>query len=207
LSEIRNAGVARIRGIELDLGYREGGFSFNAGMSYNDAQIRRDFCAIANPEFDCTIDVDLDGSGAIDASNEENATLAPRGTQLPVTPKFKGNAVARYDFPIGALGGHFQVAVNHVGKRRSDVRTLQNTIKGMFKAYTTVDLSFGVKSDDWKAEVFATNLFDSNGVVNAGVQCLETTCGDPDGISSTGGVFYDTVIRPRLIGVKVSKEF
>jgi outer membrane receptor protein involved in Fe transport len=77
----------------------------------------------------------------------------------------------------------------------------------MFKAYTTVDLSFGVKSDDWKAEVFATNLFDSNGVVNAGVQCLETTCGDPDGISSTGGVFYDTVIRPRLIGVKVSKEF
>src|SRR3546814_3354854 len=36
LSEIRNAGVARIRGIELDLGYRQNGFSINAGMSYNE---------------------------------------------------------------------------------------------------------------------------------------------------------------------------
>src|SRR3546814_9374141 len=53
LSEIRNAGVARIRGIELDLGYRQNGFSINAGMSYNDAEIRRDFCAIANDAFDC----------------------------------------------------------------------------------------------------------------------------------------------------------
>lgn len=207
LSEIRNAGVARIRGIELDLGYRQDGFSINAGMSYNDAEIRRDFCAIANPEFDCSLDADLDGSGAIDDDSEINATLAPKGTSLPVTPKFKGNIVARYEFPVGDLNAHVQFAVNHIGKRRSDLRTQENGIKGMFDAYTTADVSVGVKGESWKAEVFATNLFDSNGTINAGVQCLETTCGDPDGVTPNGGVFYDTVVRPRLIGIKVSKEF
>ena len=54
LTEIRNAGIARIRGVEMDVGYRAGGFSLNAGFSYNDAEIRRDFCRIANPTFDCT---------------------------------------------------------------------------------------------------------------------------------------------------------
>jgi len=198
LSEIRNAGIARIRGIELDLGYRENGFSINAGMSYNDATIRRDFCAIANATFDCT----LPGSDGAD-----NALLAPRGTSLPVTPKLKGNIVTRYEFPLGGLGGHVQFAVNHIGKRRSDLRTFENQLKGTLKAYTTVDISVGVKAESWKAELFATNLFDSNGIINTGIQCLETTCGDPDGISSTGGVFYDTPIRPRLIGLKISKEF
>jgi len=198
LTEIRNAGVARIRGIELDLGYREGGFSINAGMSYNDAQIRRDFCLIANSSFDCT----LPGS-----DGATNALLAPSGTQLPVTPKFKGNLVTRYEFPIGGLGGHVQFALNHIGKRRSDLRIFENALKGTLKSYTTADISIGVKGEDWKAELFATNLFDSNGIINTGVQCLETTCGDPDGLTGTGGVFYDTPIRPRLIGIKVSKEF
>src|SRR3546814_15187245 len=88
LSEIRNAGVARIRGIELDLGYRQNGFSINAGMSYNDAEIRRDFCAIANDAFDCT----LPG-----ADGADNALLAPKGAALPITPTFKGNIVARHE--------------------------------------------------------------------------------------------------------------
>lgn len=197
LTEIRSAGIARIRGFEFDLGYRSGGLSLNVGGSYNDATIRRDFCAIANDQFDCTID----------PPGQTNALLAPAGTRLPVTAKFKGNAVARYDFPVAGLDGHVQFAVNHIGKRRSDLRTFENAIVGDFKAYTTADVSIGVKADDWSAELFATNLFDSRGIVNSAVQCGESICGDPDGISSTGGVFYDNVIRPRLIGLKVSKDF
>ena len=44
-------------------------------------------------------------------------------------------------------------------------------------------------------------------MINSAVQCGESICGDPGGVSSTGGVFYDNVIRPRLIGIKVSKDF
>jgi iron complex outermembrane receptor protein len=202
LSEVRNAGIARIRGIEADVSYRSGGFSFNVGGSYNDATIRRDFCAIANPQFDCSVPFTDDG----DDSND-NSLLAPSGSRLPVTAKFKGNAVARYEFPISGLDGHVQFAVNHIGKRRSDLRTLENDIVGNFKAYTTADFSIGVKGEGWDAEIYATNLFDSRGVINSAVQCGETVCGDAGGDTPNGGVFYDNVIRPRLIGLKVSKDF
>ncbi|WP_324261331.1 TonB-dependent receptor [Altererythrobacter sp. H2] len=198
LSEVRNAGIARIRGLEMDLGYRSGGFSLNLGGSYNDAKIQRDFCRIANPQFDCTLDP---GDG------RTNALLAPSGTRLPVTAKFKGNAVARYEFPLGAWNARVQAAVNHVGSRRSDLRPFQNGIKGTLDAYTTADFSLGVKNDIYRVELFATNLFNSNGVINTGVQCLETTCGDPDGVSGTGPVFYDAVIKPRIIGLKVGMDF
>lgn len=202
LSEVRNAGIARIRGIEADVSYRSGGFSLNLGGSYNDATIRRDFCAIANPQFDCSVPFSDDG----DDSND-NRELAPAGARLPVTAKFKGNAVARYEFPISGLDGHVQFAVNHIGKRRSDLRTDENNIVGNFKAYTTADFSIGVKGEGWDAELYATNLFDSRGVINSAVQCGETVCGDAGGDTANGGVFYDNVIRPRLIGIKVSKDF
>lgn len=198
LTEIRNAGIARIQGIESDFTYRSGGLTLTLAGSYNDAKIRRDFCRIANPDFDCTFDP---GDG------RTNALLAPSGTQLPITAKFKGNAIARYEFPLGDWEAHFQGSVSQIGKRRSDLRDFENELKGTFGAYTTADLSIGVKKDNLRFELFATNLFDSNGVINSGVQCLETTCGDPDGISSTGGVFYDTVIRPRLVGIKAGIDF
>src|SRR5688572_22627778 len=55
LTEIRNAGIARIRGIEMDFGYQTGGFTLNLNGSYNDADIREPFCAMANPDFDCSV--------------------------------------------------------------------------------------------------------------------------------------------------------
>jgi len=198
LSEVRNAGIARIRGIESDLTYRSGGLTLTLAGSYNDATIRRDFCLIANPDFDCTFDP---GDG------RTNALLAPTGSRLPITAKFKGNAIARYEFPVGDWEGHFQGAFSHIGSRRSDLRTFENDLKGTFGAFTTADLSFGVKKDNLRFELFATNLFDSNGILDSTVQCLETTCGDPFGVSSTGGVFYDYPIRPRTVGIKAGFDF
>ena len=198
LTEIRNAGVARIRGIESDFTYRAGALTLALSGSYNDATIRRDFCVIANPAFDCTFDP---GDG------RENGLLAPSGNKLPVTAKFKGNAIARYEFPVGGWDGHAQGAASYIGRRRSDLRDAENAIKGDFDPFTTVDLSFGVKKESLRFELFVTNLFDERGVINSGVQCLETTCGDPDGISNTGGVFYDFVTRPRIIGIKAGFDF
>ena len=198
LTEVRNAGDARIRGFETDIGYRTGGLTLNAGMSYNNAKITTPFCEIANPAFDCT----LPGS-----AGEINSELAPSGSRLPVTAKFKGNALARYEFPVGSWEGHFQTSVNYEGKRLSDLRVIERGIVGDFKAYTTVDLSLGAKKDAWSFEVFAVNLFNSNGVINRGVQCGETICGDPGGVTASGGIFYSNVIHPRTIGLKVGTKF
>ena len=207
LSEVRNAGIARIRGVEFDVGYAAGGFSLDLGASYNDAEIRRPFCAIAVASFDCTENVDLDGSGAIDRSNEFNEELAPSGSRLPVTAKFKANAVARYEFALGSWDAHLQGALAHIGKRRSDLRPFENAIQGNLDGYTTVDLSFGVRNDKLRFEVFADNLFDERGVINTGLQCVEVICGDVGGDTASGGVFYDTVIRPRLIGIRAGVDF
>ncbi|GAB7555677.1 TonB-dependent receptor [Novosphingobium sp. 11B] len=194
LTLIRNAGQARIYGVEFDMGYRKGGLTLNASGSYNDAKITKDFCLIANATFDCSIP---DG----------NTRLAQAGTHLPITARFKGNALARYEFPIGEWTGHIQGAVNYIGKRRSDLRNAENAIKGEFAAYTTADFSIGIKNDIWRFDIYANNMFDSNGVINSSVQCLETTCGDPLGQTGTGGVFYDYVIRPRVIGLKIGRDF
>jgi outer membrane receptor protein involved in Fe transport len=106
------------------------------------------------------------------------------------------------------MDGHVQLAVNHNGKRTSDLRTAEQAIKGSLKAYTTADLSFGIEKGNWTAELFATNLFNTSGVVNTGVQCVETVCGTGVTASTpTGGVFYDSIIRPRLIGLKLGTKF
>jgi outer membrane receptor protein involved in Fe transport len=193
LTEIRNAGIARVRGIEVDVGYNQGGFSLNLAGSLNDAEIRRDFCRSANAAFDCT--------------TPGNALLAPAGTTLPLQSKFKGSAVARYEFALGDWDAHLQAAAVHASSRRSDLRTLQNSIKGELPAYTTADLSFGVEGEKYRIELFATNLFNSLGRYSTSVQCQETVCGDPDGLTGTGGVFYDYVIKPRTIGVKFGADF
>ena len=198
LSEVRNAGEARIRGVEMDFGYNSGGFSLNLGGSYNDAEIRKDFCVVANPQFDCTLDP---GDG------RENDLLAPAGTRLPVTAKFKANAVARYEFPLGSWDGHVQGALAHVGKRRSDLRTLENGLKGFLGGYTTFDMSLGMKSESLRFEIFGNNLFDERGVINTGIQCVEVICGDLGGDTAAGGVFYDTVIKPRVIGIRAGIDF
>ena len=97
--------------------------------------------------------------------------------------------------------------MSHIGSRRSDLRNVENAIKGEFPSYTTFDFSVGAQGDGYRVELFATNLFDSNGRYSTSIQCVETICGDPDGASTTGGVFYDYVIKPRTVGLKVGMDF
>jgi len=200
LTEVRNAGDARIWGIESDIFIRASeGLTFNAGFSYNDAQSTKDFCKIANPQFDCTLlGPDPD---------EPNELLAPSGTRLPVSAKFKGNAFARYEFPLGDLDAHLQGGLVYEGKRTSDLRLYERSIVGSLPSYTTVDVSAGVRTDRWSVELYARNLFDSRGQVTRTIQCGESVCGDPDGVTSIGGKFYTVVTTPRTIGLKVGTKF
>jgi iron complex outermembrane recepter protein len=205
LTEIRNAGNARIRGIEFELfGRPTRGFTFSIGGSYNDAQLTEDFCLIANDAFDCTLDIDLDGDGI----PEENALLAPDGRRLPLTARFKGNARARYEFPLSPnLEAHVQVSAAYEGRRTRDLRTLQRQLYGDLDDYFTVDFSAGIESGPWTASIFARNLFDARAEVGRFIQCLETTCGDPDGLTARGGIVYTVVGRPRTIGIRIGRDF
>ncbi|HEY5721899.1 MAG TPA: TonB-dependent receptor [Allosphingosinicella sp.] len=194
LTEIRNAGNARIRGAEVDFWARPAtGFTVSLGGSYNDAEITEDFCLIANAAFDCT--------------TPGNALLAPAGTRLPITARIKLNALARYEFPVMGGEGHFQLGVVHEGSRTSDLRLFERAILGPLGDYTTVDLSTGFKKNNWKIELFVKNLFDVNGAVGNGIQCTESVCGDPGGVTAIGPKIYTYVTRPRMAGLRVGTKF
>ncbi|MEO7602573.1 MAG: TonB-dependent receptor [Sphingomicrobium sp.] len=210
LTEIRNAGDARIWGVEADLLLRLApGLSWSSGVAYNDASIRRDFCSIANDAFDCTIDKDLNGNGIIEPDEgEENALLAPAGRRLPITAKFKGNSRLRYEWTVGGdMKAHVQGVVTYEGKRRRDLRTFENSIYGNMDAFTQVDVATGLDKGPWSLELYAKNLFDVRGQQSKSIQCLESTCGDPDGVTARGGIIYTGVTRPRLIGVRIGRKF
>jgi iron complex outermembrane receptor protein len=204
LTEIRNAGNARIRGVEFELfGRPAQGLTFSIGGSYNDAELTEDFCQVANPDFDCTLFIDVDGDGESD-----NALLAPSGTRLPLTARFKGNARARYEFPVGgAWEGHVQASGAYEGERTRDLRTLQRRLYGTLDDYFTVDLSAGVQNEVWTAQIFARNIFDARIEAGRFIQCLETTCGDPDGLTERGGITYTVLGRPRTIGIRIGRRF
>lgn len=185
LTEIRNAGKARVRGVETQLNFAvTDAFSLSAAAAYNDAELRKDFCLIANPQFDCT--------------TAGNSTLAPAGTRLPITPKFNGNVVARYEMEFGDWQAHLQGSVITQTNRWVDLRLTERAILGRMPGYTTADFSVGAERGDLSLELFVTNAFDSRGNIFRFAQCAETTCGDKTYILPT---------QPRTIGLKVGQKF
>jgi outer membrane receptor protein involved in Fe transport len=199
LTEIRSAGNARIRGAEFDIFVRPArGVTVSFGGSYNNAKITDDFCLIANEDFDCT----LPGPGG-----EANDILAPAGTRLPITARFKSNALLRYEFDFVGLDAHVQGNWIHEGPRTSDLRLYERGILGKLDDYDTIDLSAGVTNGRWSAELFVKNLMDVNGATGNTIQCTESVCGDPDGVTAIGPKIYTYVIRPRMVGLRIGTKF
>lgn len=199
LTEIRNPADARIKGFEFDIYVNPlPGLTVTAGGAYTDAKTTSDYCAFPNSARDCTIP-GPDGA--------ENEVIAAKGRRLPLTARFKGNVVARYEFPVGAMKAHLQGALAYEGKRAADLRPLESSIYGSLGSYETVDLSTGIGNDQWSLELFARNLFDTRGRVGNTIQCLETVCGDIDNVTASGGRIYTYLTQPRTIGIKLGTRF
>ncbi|MDQ3139368.1 MAG: TonB-dependent receptor, partial [Pseudomonadota bacterium] len=189
LTEIRNAGMARIYGAEFDLYVRPAtGLTFNAGLAYNNAKLKNDFCQTAT--FDC--------------SGEE---LAFSGTRLPLTARIKGNVRTRYEWALGAHRAHAQLTASYEGERRRDLRDAENDVYGNLARYAQLDASTGLRFGRWKSELFVKNILDKRGEISKSVQCNELICGDANGDTAIGGKVYTTVIRPRTIGLRFGRTF
>ncbi|HTU11855.1 MAG TPA: TonB-dependent receptor [Allosphingosinicella sp.] len=178
LTEIQNAGNARIRGAELDVLARPTeGLTMSFGAAYNHAETT-------------------------------NAILAPAGTRLPITARFKGNARIRYEFPVSeGWEGHFQASGAYEGRRTRDLRADEAAIYGAMPGYATVDLTAGLEHRDWSIELFARNLFDERGITGRSIQCNELVCGDQLGQTAIGPKIYSFVTTPRTIGLRIGRRF
>ena len=180
-----NAGDARIYGAEGSLAFRSGGFSVQASGTYIDAQLTSDFCA-----------VDPVTSNIVCTPGE--APAAAKGTRLPVQPKFKGNATARYEFPLGPEKAFVQAAMLYQGGTRTFLTDADYEAVGPTKAFTTFDFAIGTSLQNWRVEAYIQNAFDKRGQLSLNTGCATSFCGQ----------YARTYpVKPQIFGLKVGTNF
>lgn len=183
LTVVQNGRDAKINGLETDVSYVHGGLTLNAAAAYTDAKTKDNICAVAADEAP-----DCDGVPG-------DEITAPKGTRLPITPKFKVTGTARYAWDMGPGKAHGQIGIVHQGSARSALRDADQAITGTLKAYTLVDLYAGYDWQKYSVELFATNIFDTRNQLSRGVSC--SIC---DNVHIIPG-------RPRTIGLRVGTKF
>ncbi len=185
ITNISNVGGARVYGIETDIQLHPAkGFSLTASGAYNDSALTSDF---GNP-----------GKG----------NFAPKGTRLPVQPKFKLSATARYEFPLGSIDAFVQGSMNTQTNATSLLGVGDNGVFGNSPGFTTADFSVGGKAGKYTVQLFIQNAFDERGSLSHNAQIgpanFENTY--PAGASSAH--FTRTYpIKPQYFGVKVGTKF
>ncbi|MFA6231103.1 MAG: TonB-dependent receptor [Rhodanobacter sp.] len=208
LTEIKNANQARIRGVETDLNWAATyNLQFSAGFALYDAKLSANYCgftdANGNPITNCPAGTINPQSGAV-----VDGPQAPKGSQLPVTPKFKGNLIARYTFDVGSDEAFVQGAVVHVGQRRSDLRVVENGLVGDLAAYTTMDISGGYSHNSWSVSLYVNNLFDKRAQLYKYTECAEATCAAHGVVAQyPNGQVYTVTNQPRTVGITFKQDF
>lgn len=195
LTEIKNANQARINGLESELNWAATyNLQLGAGLAFYDAKLTANYCGFT----------DANGTPVTDCPAPE----APKGTQLPVTPRLKGNLLARYTFDVGDKEAFFQAAAVHVGERQSDLRLYERSLLGTLDAYTTLDLSAGIRKDRWAVDVYLNNVFDTRAQINKYTECAEAVCAAHNVVPQyPNGQVYTVTNQPRTIGIRFTQDF
>jgi outer membrane receptor protein involved in Fe transport len=179
LTVIANAGQAQIKGAEATLNWRATEhLTLNASGTYTDAYLTEPYCK--------------------DPTDCANTLQAPIGQMLPITPKFKGNAEARYEFNVDEFAAHVQAVLNYQGASWADLRTLERGILGQQPAYTVVNFTAGFGKDNWMAELTLDNAFDERAQLYRYAECTPTVCGPET---------YIIPNRPRTVSLHFSQSF
>ena len=199
---VRNAGAARIKGVEAEIEWvPTPGLTVTAGATRLDPKMTQDFC------------VSTDETGnAIPLSTCPLQNAVPSGTQLPATPKFKGNVTARYNFPIGDYQAHVQGAFVYQTQSTSALAPAWADLLGEQPAYGLADFLAGVARGNISLELFVNNAFDRRAQLYRYSECPTfspaltgdtTTLGTPlCGLHPRVGVN-----TPRTFGLRFSQRF
>ena len=198
LTEIRNAGQARIRGLETDIRWAATyNLAFTGGLAFYDAKLTENYCGAVSPETNEPI-TDCPVGSVVDGIPFPDGPQAPSGSRLPVTARFKGNLTARYTTDMWGGEGFAQAAVVYQGDRKVDLRTVPAETFGDLKAYTLTDLSVGFRRDNWSVDLFLKNAFNKRAELARFAECKVETCGAEP---------YTVVAQPRTFGIRFSQEF
>lgn len=181
VSLVGNVGSARTKGVEFDLGWRSrNGVSITASGAYVDARLRAPFAPFGT-------------------------VTAPIGTKLPLTPRFKGNIVTRYEWSLGGGTAHVQAAGVYVGERNPVITAADVAKTGVLPSYFMLDLAAGLSRGGMKFELFLRNLTDERAQFARSARCNINYCG-PTSRDPVGEI-YRLYAQPRTIGVRFGQTF
>jgi outer membrane receptor protein involved in Fe transport len=192
LTEIKNAGQAEIKGLEFDVNWRvDDHLILTAAAAFTDAAITENFCGYVKPA------TNIPETHCPNGYNPA-PPKAPSGTELPLTPKVKANASARYEWAWGDWDAHVQGALVFQSSAWTDLRLVERAIIGKQPSYATFDLTGGIESGAWSIDAFLLNAFDERGNLYRYAECAEAVC---------GAQTYVVPTRPRTFGVKIGRKF
>lgn len=196
LTNVTNAGGARITGIETDVEWAATDrLLLSGGLSLLDAHLTQDFCQ----ELDSETGQPLPSDACVADPESPNplSPFAPDGTDLPVVPKYKANVTARYSFEVGAYDAYLQGSFMYQDKTNPSLLPAENPVIGTNGAYGLADLSAGFGKDSFNVGIFVNNVFDERADIARFVQCRADVCSKP----------YIITNQPRTIGVKFGQKF
>jgi iron complex outermembrane receptor protein len=128
--------------------------------------------------------------------------LGTVGATPAFSPPWQFNVRGRYDWDIGSYAAYVMVGVSYEGKMFSEPSSFPAGVPGVIPtttflrytmpSYTTVDASIGISKDNWSAQIYGTNLNNSNA-------STATTAGQ--------FIVQEIPLRPRVIGAKIGVKF
>jgi iron complex outermembrane recepter protein len=189
ITSILNVGDAEVKGIEGELNWLAmEHLTLSLSGTYVDAKTTTQFCSADRV------------TGQVQTSCDPASAVANVGTQLPVTPKIKGNVNARYTFTAGSFDSFVQGTVFHQADVRNALQDDSAAAIGDSPAFTTFDLSAGISRDNWQLQAFIQNVFDERGELGR-----VTQCNDFEGYCQAHARVYP--IKPQFFGIKFSQNF
>lgn len=172
-SYVQNGGGARSRGFELSTVLTPGeGWTISANFSLVDATLQKDVIV--------------------------SSLYGLKGQRLPYSSKTAGSLSVDKSFAVATdltatLGGTF----NYQGSRYAAFPTRSTYARFFMPAYGTLDLTAGLEYQDWKATLYAKNVFDQVGF----------TYGQSRNVATLSGAYDAAIIGPRTIGISLTKNF
>ena len=177
---VSNAGKAHINGLESDLEWSlAGGWLLSTNFTMLNAKLGADACCYLMPNTSTPI------------------LIAQNGTRLPVSPDFKGNLVARYNFNVNDWKSNIQGALAYQTSSTPVLTQVEANATGTQPGYTLFDLSAGADRGGMSFGLFVSNLFDTRAELTRFTTCRSTVCSNP----------YIVPSQPRTIGIKFGQKF
>jgi outer membrane receptor protein involved in Fe transport len=180
ITQVANGPTADVMGTELQLLWQAtDNLRISGAAAYYDSELKDPYA-----------DYDEDGNIV--------EILAPKGSPLPITPDFKANLVARYDFAAGDFNPYVQGALAYETSRPSDIRPDVSKFVGEIPSATVLNVAMGLAQDRYSLELYVENLTNENAPLAINTQCTVSVCGaQPYGVRR----------RPITIGLRFSQEF